>query len=107
MRFSYLEVIMQTCSKCHQSSSDSVRKCSYCGAELNAWSETANVLKRFQENERVIYIRISVAADCCPACCQAEGAYAKDSVPLLPIEGCSHELGCRCYYQPVLDEIYP
>jgi hypothetical protein len=25
----------------------------------------------------------------------------------LPVEGCSHALGCRCFYQPVLDEIYP
>ena len=27
--------------------------------------------------------------------------------PTLPVEGCSHGLGCRCYYEPVLTEIYP
>ena len=98
---------MQICSKCNESSSDSAQKCSHCGADLSEWSQKAIVLKRLQENPRVLYIRISVAADCCPVCCQAEGAYAKDFVPILPIEGCSHELGCRCFYQPVLDEVYP
>jgi len=99
--------IVQICSKCHASSPDSSQSCSQCGADLREWSQTAVSLKRFQENPRVIYVRISVSDDCCPACRQAEGAYAKDSVPSLPIEGCSHQLGCRCFYQPVLDEIYP
>jgi hypothetical protein len=98
---------VQICSKCHASSPDSSQSCSQCGADLRKWSQTAVSLKRFQENPRVIYVRISVSDDCCPACRQAEGAYAKDSVPSLPIEGCSHQLGCRCFYQPVLDEIYP
>jgi hypothetical protein len=25
----------------------------------------------------------------------------------LPLEECSHPLGCRSYYLPYLDEIYP
>jgi hypothetical protein len=28
-------------------------------------------------------------------------------VPRLPIEECSHPLGCRSYYLPYLDEIFP
>lgn len=98
---------MQTCSKCHAQLPDSVTHCTQCNADLMEWSETAVALKRLQANPRVNYIRIAVSQDCCPACRQAEGAYAKDSTPRLPIEGCSHELGCRCFYQPVLEEIYP
>ncbi len=98
---------MQTCSVCHVQSPDSAVNCQGCGVILSEWSETAVALKRLQENPRVLYVRISVSGDCCPACRQAEGAYIKEQAPLLPIRGCSHGLGCRCYYQPVLDEVYP
>jgi len=98
---------VQTCSKCHIQSPDMVKICPNCGADLKEWSETANTLIHLQDNSRVLYVRISVAGDCCPACRMAEGAYAKDSTPSLPVEGCSHPLGCRCFYQPMLDDIYP
>ncbi len=98
---------MQICSKCQTQLPDGIRNCSNCGADLKEWSDTAIALKRLQENSRVTYVRISVADDCCPACRQVEGAYAKDSAPALPIEGCSHANGCRCFYQPVLEVIYP
>ncbi len=98
---------MQTCSKCHAQLPDSISACTQCGADLSEWSESAVALKKFQENPRVNYVRLVVADDCCPACRQAEGAYAKDSAPRLPIEGCSHGLGCRCFYEPVLEVIYP
>ena len=98
---------MQICSKCQAQSPDEAVDCTSCGADLSEWSNTAVSLKRLQQNERVSYVRISVAHDCCPACRQIEGAYAKDAVPKLPVEGCSHGLGCRCYYQPVLEYIYP
>jgi hypothetical protein len=98
---------VQICSKCQNQSPDTVNECTACGADLTEWSNTAVSLKRLQQNERVSYVRISVAHDCCPACRQTEGAYAKDAVPKLPVEGCSHALGCRCYYQPVLEYIYP
>jgi hypothetical protein len=68
---------------------------------------TAVALKRFQTNPRVLKVRIMVMHDCCPACREAEGAYKKEDVPRLPVEGCSHNLGCRCFYQPQLDDIYP
>lgn len=98
---------MQTCSKCHTQMLDSATKCINCDSELNDWSTTSVALKRLQANPRVNYVRVSVAHDCCPACRDIEGAYAKDAVPKLPVEGCSHSLGCRCFYQPVLEEIYP
>lgn len=98
---------MQNCSNCHTASPDEAEICSGCGADLSLWSETAVALKQLQENPRVIYIRVSVSDDCCPACAQVEGAYAKESTPPLPVKGCSHEHGCRCFYQPVLEVIYP
>ena len=98
---------MQTCKKCNNQSPDTARLCSNCNADLSEWSETVVALKRIQENSRVIYVRISVSQDCCPICRQAEGAFAKESAPKLPIEGCSNGLGCRCYYQPVLEHVFP
>jgi uncharacterized protein (UPF0212 family) len=98
---------VQICSKCQVQSPDTIQNCPNCGADLREWSNTAVALKSLQENPRVIYVRISVSQDCCPACRQAEGAYAKEVAPKLPVEGCSHPLGCRCFYQPVLEEIYP
>jgi hypothetical protein len=98
---------VQTCSKCNMQSPDSATVCVNCQADLSEWSTAAIALKRFKENPRVKYVRVVVANDCCPACLELEGAYAKEEVPHLPAEGCSHHLGCRCFYQPFLTEIYP
>jgi hypothetical protein len=98
---------MQTCTNCYAQSPDDAQTCANCGADLSECSLTAQALKRFQANPRVRLVRISVAADACPACYEVQGAYPKDAVPRLPIEGCSHNHGCRCFYEPVLDEIYP
>ncbi len=98
---------MQTCSKCHAQSPDTALACVSCGADLQEFSTTAVALKRFQENPRVTYVRIAVAGDACPACYEHHGTYPKDQVPRLPVEGCSHEHGCRCFYEPLLSEIYP
>ncbi|MGH2522277.1 MAG: hypothetical protein ACRDH2_07220 [Anaerolineales bacterium] len=70
-------------------------------------AELAQALDALKQNERVSLIRVSVMHDCCPACAAAQGAYPKDAVPTLPIEACSYPLGCRCFYEPVLTEIYP
>lgn len=98
---------MQTCYQCNAQSSDTAVYCSNCQADLRDFSTTAVTLKKFQANPRVEYIILATADDACPACQMLQGAYAKDQAPRLPIEGCSHSLGCRCYYQPVLSEIYP
>ncbi len=98
---------MQICSKCQVQSSDEAETCPNCGADLSIWSETAMALKRMQENPRVSYVRLAVSQDCCPACRKLEGSYAKDAPPKLPVRSCSHALGCRCFYEPVLEEIYP
>jgi hypothetical protein len=98
---------VQTCSKCAQQSPDTATNCINCQADLSEWSERAVAYKRFMENPRVSYVRVVVYDDCCPACREMKGAYTKEDVPNLPIEGCSHKHGCRCFYQPFLEEIYP
>ncbi len=98
---------MQTCGNCNSQAADEARTCPRCGAELTTTSYNALALARLQSNDRVSKIRISVMDTCCPACASVQGAYAKELVPALPTEGCSHALGCRCHYEPVLTEIYP
>jgi hypothetical protein len=70
-------------------------------------SSAAQALKRLQTNPRVKYIVVAAPVDACPACQGITGTYPKDQVPQLPVESCSHPLGCRAFYMPYLDEIYP
>ena len=98
---------MQTCTNCNAQSPDVTRNCVNCGADLSETSATATARKRFQSNPRVRLVRVIVSHDACPACQEKEATYPKDAIPILPVEGCSHELGCRCFYQPILEEIYP
>jgi ribosomal protein L40E len=98
---------VQTCTKCNAQSPDEAELCANCGSDLKEWSKTAVARKKFANNPRVRYVQIITMDNCCPACHEMHGSYAKDSAPVLPVEGCSHPLGCRCFYQPVLDEIYP
>ena len=75
----------------------------------DAWenSPAAQSLERMKTNPRIKYIVIVVPEDACPACQNLTGTYPKDQVPRLPFEKCSHPLGCRSYYLPYLDEIFP
>ena len=61
-------------------------------------------LKNLRANPRVKSIRVTVANDACPHCYELLKTYAKGEVPPLPHLGCSHENGCRCFYEPVLEE---
>lgn len=70
-------------------------------------TDSQAALTRMQENPRVSKIRLIVGHDACPACREMEGEYLKDHVPPLPTPGCSHPLGCRCFYEPALTEIFP
>jgi hypothetical protein len=67
----------------------------------------AKALERLRANPRVSRIRLIVPADACPACRHLEGDYEKDEVPELPLENCSHPLGCRSFYEPKLAEVFP
>jgi hypothetical protein len=92
---------------CNAQSNDLARSCGKCGADLAVESTTARARANFLANGRVRAVRIVHMDNCCRACAGHYGTYPKDQVPVLPVEGCSHELGCRCFYQPELTEIYP
>jgi hypothetical protein len=98
---------VQICSRCYVQSPDSATQCVNCQADLRENSKIAVALKRFRSNPRVMNLRLVVSHDCCPACREVEGTYEKEQVPSLPVSGCSHPLGCRCFYEPMLTEIYP
>jgi hypothetical protein len=98
---------VQICSKCYTESPDAVDNCVNCQAVLGEFSTRVVALKRFQQNPRVDHVILSVFADACPACEKLQGAYNKNEAPRLPVEGCSHPNGCRCFYQPVLNDIFP
>jgi hypothetical protein len=68
---------------------------------------TAVARKKFLENPRVRDVRLVISDNACPVCAAREGTYAKDNIPIIPIEGCSSPEGCRCFYEPMLSEIYP
>jgi hypothetical protein len=95
---------MQTCSKCNATSPDNAQTCFNCQADLGLFSATAVALKRLQENPRVRAIRVTVANDACSYCYELMNTYLKDQVPHLPHAGCSQANGCRCFYEPVLEE---
>jgi RNA polymerase subunit RPABC4/transcription elongation factor Spt4 len=99
--------IVQTCSKCQTQTTDLTMVCPNCGAKLSEFSTTAVALQKFRDNPRVKTLRLVVAHDACPACQAMEGTYDKEKTPALPIAGCSHASGCRCFFEPTLTEIYP
>ena len=70
-------------------------------------SPAAKSLERMIANPRIKYVVVVVPEDACPACQNLTGTYPKDQAPRLPIGECSHPLGCRSYYLPYLDEIFP
>lgn len=74
---------------------------------LSTCSTTSVARAEMLANPRVVRLRLIVALDACPACREAQRDYAKDSFPELPISGCSHQHGCRCFLEPLLSEIYP
>jgi len=98
---------LRSCTICRAQSPDTADTCIQCGAGLAVHSATAVALRQLLANERVSRVRLIVSDDACPACRLAEGEFTKDRVPPLPVPGCSHAQGCRCFYQPALVEIYP
>ncbi|MCX6066258.1 MAG: hypothetical protein NT121_10970 [Chloroflexi bacterium] len=98
---------MQTCSRCNSFSPDTAEICANCKSNLRELSTSAVALKNFRVNPRVTAIRVNVANDACPLCYESRGTFPKDETPTLPHEGCSHNHGCRCTYEPILSEVYP
>ena len=99
--------VVQTCSLCNAESPDQARMCQNCHADLREHSTTAYALKRFRANPRVAAIKVMANDAACSYCYEQSGTYSKDKVPHLPHSGCSHTNGCRCFYVPVLTDIYP
>ena len=95
---------MQTCSRCNATSPDDALNCVSCNTNLNEFSATSVALKRMQSNPRIRSIRVSASDDACPHCYELLKTYSKNEVPHLPHPGCSHDNGCRCVYEPVLEE---
>lgn len=98
---------MRTCTLCKTTSPDTSETCTKCGSDLDEHSARAVALRDLRENPRVSKIRVIVAEDACPACRAIEREYTKEDAPGLPVSGCSHALGCRCFYQPRLLEVFP
>ena len=70
-------------------------------------AEAEAALKRMQENARISKVVVVLPGDACPACLEVFGTYAKDEAPRIPMDACTHPLGCRSYYQPFIEELYP
>ena len=98
---------MQTCSLCHALSPDHVTHCKSCQADLTEYSTTVRTLKRFRENPRIQAVTIVPSHNSCSYCYEQLGTYPIDQAPTLPHKGCSNTNGCRCFYIPALDTIYP
>jgi hypothetical protein len=98
---------LQTCSKCFHISPDNELLCLNCEADLSEFSVHAVTRKQLIGNPRVNSVRISVGRNACPTCRLVEGVYTKETLPHLPVEGCSGSKGCECSYAPILDEIFP
>jgi len=61
-------------------------------------------LRSYAEQEFVNKVEIMCNDDSCRRCKAAAGRrYLLKKAPLLPVDGCTHENGCRCCYTPVVD----
>jgi hypothetical protein len=98
---------VQTCSLCHALSPNQARHCTNCQADLSEHSTHAQTLRNFRGNPRVEAVKILTNDEACSYCYEQLGTYPKERVPGLPHLGCSHNNGCRCFYVPVLNDIYP
>ena len=70
-------------------------------------AEVQDALKKLQANDRISKIVLVVPADACPACRDIAGTYEKDETPEIPVDVCTHPLGCRSTYMPFIQELYP
>jgi hypothetical protein len=63
-------------------------------------------IKRYSKEEFVAGMEIICDADACATCKRIEGKYTfKQGIPLVPIEGCTHERGCICIYTPYVEPL--
>lgn len=63
-------------------------------------------LKGYAREEFIKYVEILCCDDSCPVCkAVANKKYLIKDAPLIPIDGCQHEMGCRCCYTPEVGEL--
>ena len=61
-------------------------------------------LKGYSENEFITRVEIMCQDDSCRACkAAARRTYPLNKAPLIPIDGCTHENGCRCCYTSIVE----
>ena len=61
-------------------------------------------LREYAGQEFVTRVEILCNDDSCTTCkAAAMRKYSLKNAPLLPIDGCTHENGCRCCYTPIVD----
>jgi len=62
------------------------------------------VLKGYSEDEFITRVEIMCLDDSCRVCkAVAKRTYPLNKAPLIPIDGCTHESGCRCCYTPIVE----
>lgn len=98
---------MRECALCHTQTEDQVTTCPGCGADLETDSVRAHALRVIVGNPRASMVYIVAPEDACPTCRAVQGTYEKDSVPKLPVEGCSCPHGCLLQYEPFVFEVGP
>lgn len=100
---------MRQCALCYTKTDDHITVCPSCGADLTTDSVRAHALKSILESPRANAVFIAAPAHACPACRAVQGTYLKDSdsIPELPVEGCSCVNGCACQYEPLVVEVGP
>jgi hypothetical protein len=64
--------------------------------------ESQETLQGYRENECITGVEIMCNDDSCRKCKAAAGEYLLKEAPLLPIDGCTNEDGCRCSYNSVV-----
>jgi len=71
--------------------------------------DSINELKEYAKMEFVDHVEILCGSDSCEICkVVADKKYPLKhlkQVPLIPIDGCTHERGCICCYTPLVDDL--
>lgn len=81
----------------------SFRKFDLAAARLIGQKQSREELKNYAEMEFVTRVEILCNDDSCRACKAAARKYLIKNAPLIPLNGCTHENGCRCCYSPIVD----
>jgi len=63
-------------------------------------------IKEYAKEEFTAGVEIICSDDSCEVCKRIAGQYTfKQGIPLVPIEGCTHERGCQCIFSSYIEEL--